>query len=65
MAKTDIHKLGRNEIAVLDYMNREVYVVELSIDVADIDDLYEYCEALGLPTRDVAIMTYVDQYTDL
>jgi hypothetical protein len=65
MANTDVHRLSRNEIAVLDYMSKEVYVVELSIDVADIDDLYEYCDALGLPTRDVAIMTYVDQYTDL
>jgi hypothetical protein len=27
--------------------------------------LYEYCDALGLPTRDVAIMTYVDEYNDL
>lgn len=65
MAKTDIHKLSRNEIVVLDYMSKEVYVVELSIDVANIDDLYEYCDALGLPTRDVAIMTYVDEYNDL
>lgn len=64
MAKTDIHNLDRNEIAVLDFQSKSVYVVALSIDVADIDDLYDYCDALGLPTRDVAIMTYVDEYID-
>ena len=61
MAKTDIHRLGRNEIAVMDFESKEVEVVTLSIDTGDIDDLEFYCEALGLPTRNVAIMTYVDE----
>lgn len=65
MAKTDIHKLDRNEIAVLDFQSKDVWVVVLSIDAADIDDLEFYCDAMGLPTRHVAIMTYVDEYIDI
>lgn len=65
MATTDIQQLKKNEIAVLDFQNKDVYVVALSIDVADIDDLEFYCDALGLPTRDVAIMTYADEYIDI